>query len=168
MTDHHTFDLFARDVPEAQVIRAPVSRLVLDVERFEEDAREPMAVCGMGAVYMKTHDGQSLRHALRDGQRGKLLADWYRPHHAALTLAAEKTLKDFGCVVIIDCHSFPSKPLPYEIDQTPMRPQICIGTDAFHTPARLEKAFSDTFTSEGVMFTSTSPQECQPNHTKQH
>jgi N-formylglutamate amidohydrolase len=149
MTDHHTFDLFARDVPEAQVIRAPVSRLVLDVERFEEDAREPMAVCGMGAVYMKTHNGRLLRHEMRDQQREKLLDDWYRPHHAALTLAVEKTLEDFGRVVIIDCHSFPSKPLPYEVDQTPTRPQICIGTDAFHTPARLKTVFSDRFTTEG-------------------
>jgi N-formylglutamate amidohydrolase len=149
MTDHHTFDLFGRGVPDAQVIRAPVSRLVLDVERFEDDDREPMAVRGMGTVYMKTHDGQSLRHALRDGQREKLMDDWYRPHHAALTLAVEKTLEDFGRVVIIDCHSFPSKPLPYEVDQTPTRPQICIGTDAFHTPARLETVFSDRFTTEG-------------------
>ena len=149
MTDHHTFDLFGRGVPDAQVIRAPVSRLVLDVERFEDDDREPMAVRGMGAVYMKKHDGQSLRHALRDGQREKLMDDWYRPHHAALTLAVERTLEDFGCVVIIDCHSFPSKPLPYEVDQTPMRPQICIGTDEFHTPARLATALLDTFAGEG-------------------
>jgi N-formylglutamate deformylase len=149
MTDHHTFDLFGGGVPDAQVIRAPVSRLVLDVERFEEDVREPMALRGMGVVYMKTHDGQLLRHALRDGQREKLLNDWYRPHHAALTLAAEKTLEDFGRVVIIDCHSFPSKPLPYEIDQTPTRPQICIGTDAFHTPAVLASSFVDAFKAQG-------------------
>lgn len=149
MTDHHTFDLFGRGVPSQQVIRAPVSRLVLDVERFEDDDCEPMAVRGMGAVYMKTHDGQSLRHALRDGQREKLMDDWYRPHHAALTLAVERTLEDFGCVVIIDCHSFPSKPLPYEVDQTPKRPQICVGTDEFHTPARLATAILDMFAGEG-------------------
>ena len=149
MTDHHTFDLFARDVPKAQVIRAPVSRLVLDVERFEEDAREPMAVCGMGAVYMKTHNGRLLRHEMRDQQREKLLDEWYRPHHAALTSAVEKALKDFGRVVVIDCHSFPSHPLPYEVDQTPTRPQICIGTDGFHTPERLATALLDTFAGEG-------------------
>lgn len=35
MTDHHTFDFFALDVPTHQVVRIPVSRLVVDVERFE-------------------------------------------------------------------------------------------------------------------------------------
>ena len=50
MTDHKTLDLFASGVPQAQVIRAPVSRLVLDVERFEDDQFEPMALRGMGAV----------------------------------------------------------------------------------------------------------------------
>ncbi|MFY9944068.1 MAG: N-formylglutamate amidohydrolase [Desulfobacterales bacterium] len=39
--------------------------------------------------------------------------------------------------MIIDCHSFPSVPLPYEDDQEPVRPDICIGTDSYHTPRRL-------------------------------
>ncbi len=149
MTDHHTLDLFGRGVLAAQVIRAPVSRLVLDVERFEADQLEPMAQRGMGVVYMKTHDGKQLRHPLQEGQRGKLLDDWYRPHHAALTMATEKALQDYGRAVIIDCHSFPSKPLPYEVDQNPTRPAICIGTDAFHTPERLATIFADAFAAEG-------------------
>ncbi|MEZ2144783.1 N-formylglutamate amidohydrolase [Bradyrhizobium sp. DN5] len=39
--------------------------------------------------------------------------------------------------IIVDCHSFSSRPLPHEPDQDPARPDICIGTDAWHTPARL-------------------------------
>ena len=87
MTDHKTLDLFASGVPQAQVIRAPVSRLVLDVERFEDDQFEPMALRGMGAVYTKTHEGQTLRHPVTGVQRHKLLEDWYWPHHAALARA---------------------------------------------------------------------------------
>ncbi len=34
MTDHHTLNLFTHGVPEQQIIRSPVSRLVVDVERF--------------------------------------------------------------------------------------------------------------------------------------
>jgi N-formylglutamate deformylase len=40
-----------------------------------------------------------------------------------------------GCCLIVDCHSFPSAALPYELDQSKDRPDICIGTDPFHTPS---------------------------------
>jgi N-formylglutamate deformylase len=46
-------------------------------------------------------------------------------------------LDRFGRCLIIDCHSFPSKPLPYESDQSIDRPDICIGADPFHTPTGL-------------------------------
>jgi N-formylglutamate amidohydrolase len=149
MTDHKTLDLFAIGVPYAQVVRAPVSRLVLDVERFEDDHFEPMALRGMGAVYTKTHDGQTLRHPLTDAQRQKLLEDCYRPHHAALTVATQTALQESGLAVIIDCHSFPAMPLPYEVDQTARRPPICIGTDAFHTPVALARLLTDAFERAG-------------------
>ena len=157
MTDHLTLDLFGHGVPPAQVVRAPVSRLVLDVERFEEDQFEPMALRGMGAVYTKTQDGQPLRHPLSDVQRNKLLEDWYRPHHAALTLASENALQASGLAVIVDCHSFPLQPLPYEIDQSAHRPQICIGTDAFHTPAVLVRLMVEAFESAGFVVGLDSP-----------
>ena len=48
MTDHLTLELFASRVAEYNVVRSPVSRLVLDVERFEDDALEPMSARGMG------------------------------------------------------------------------------------------------------------------------
>jgi N-formylglutamate amidohydrolase len=149
MTDHHTLGLFGQRVPVQQVICAPVSRLVLDVERFEDDKLEPMAQRGMGVVYTMTQDGRALRRTLAEEQRKKLLDDWYRPHHTALIHATVKALQQFGLAVIIDCHSFPSKPLPYEIDQNPTRPEICIGTDAFHTPVELAAIFVDAFAAEG-------------------
>ena len=64
MTDHHTLDLFAADVPKNQVVKFPVSRLVVDVERFEQDAAEPMSARGMGAIYRVTHDLRPLRRSL--------------------------------------------------------------------------------------------------------
>ena len=157
MTDHHTLDLFAHGVPEAQVIRAPVSRLVVDVERFDDDALEPMAQQGMGVIYDRTHWGTPLRRPLSTLQRTKLLRDWYLPHHAALTLATERALQASGVAVIVDCHSFPSRPLPYEGCQEASRPQICIGTDAFHTPTGLVRTMLRAFENEGYRVGLDSP-----------
>ena len=42
-----------------------------------------------------------------------------------------------GHCLIIDGHSFPAWPLPYELQQTAFRPDFCLGTDDFHTPEEL-------------------------------
>jgi N-formylglutamate amidohydrolase len=47
---------------------------------------------------------------------------------------------ELGRCLIIDCHSFPSVALPYELDQREERADFCIGTDAFHTPAVIRDA----------------------------
>jgi N-formylglutamate amidohydrolase len=149
MTDHWTFDLFAEGIPERRVLRSLVSRLVVDVERFEEDSLEIMASRGMGAVYERTSDGQQLRPPLTVAEREKLMNNWYFPHHHRLTEAVQRSLDDHGQALLIDAHSFPSHPLPYELDQLPERPDICIGTDDFHTPPQLEEAFLHAFSSTG-------------------
>jgi N-formylglutamate amidohydrolase len=52
-----------------------------------------------------------------------------------------------GRAVIIDVHSYPTAPLPYELHGSGPRPPVCLGTDAFHTPPELteaaRKAFAD-------------------------
>lgn len=150
MTDHFTLELFTAGVNHHQVIRAPVSRLVVDVERFEDDRQEPMSRLGMGAIYTSTSDFRSLRRPLHRTERESLIREWYRPHHDRLTRATEDALLKYGCVLLIDCHSFPSRPLPYEIDQRDDRPQICIGTDRFHTPTALVSTLVDAFQSAGL------------------
>ncbi len=39
--------------------------------------------------------------------------------------------------LIIDGHSFPALPLPYELNQTAFRPDFCLGTDDFYTSEEL-------------------------------
>jgi N-formylglutamate amidohydrolase len=39
--------------------------------------------------------------------------------------------------LIVDCHSYPSKPLIRDLDQTATRPDFNIGTDKYHTPQKL-------------------------------
>ena len=65
--------------------------------------------------------GQPLRVAPSPDERERLIDAWYRPHHRALTVAVDGVLAQSGVCLVLDCHSFPSVPLPYEPDQSPDR-----------------------------------------------
>ena len=52
---------FPAGLPSADVVRAEVSRLVVDVERFADDRLERCAAVGMGATYVRTCAGNPLR-----------------------------------------------------------------------------------------------------------
>jgi N-formylglutamate amidohydrolase len=149
MTDHLTKDLFGHMVKADRVVYSPVSRLVVDVERFEDDAQEAMSIRGMGAIYSKTSDGHSLRRDLATKEREYLLETYYRPHHARLEDIVNACLRKYQRALIIDAHSFPSVALPYEVDQSSIRADFCIGTDAFHTAPELRKAFVEAFSTHG-------------------
>lgn len=149
MTDHRTADLFGSQRASGRVASASVSRLVVDVERFDDDAQEPMAGAGMGAVYTHTSSGGPLRRPLDPWEREELLERWYRPYHRRLEQLVGDALRQHGRAVVLDAHSFPSKPLPYERAASPDRPDICVGTDPFHTPTVLRDAFVSAFVSVG-------------------
>ena len=149
LTDRHTDRLFAwiRDLGGSLFVNR-VSRLVVDPERFPDDAREPMAGVGQGAVYTRTVDGDPLR-AAEPRERSRLMARWYRPYHAALEGLVAATLDAFGACLVIDVHSFATVPLPSEPDQQPDRPDVCLGTDPFHTPHVLVAALAAALADEG-------------------
>jgi N-formylglutamate deformylase len=138
MTDAFTDELFAS--AEATTVRFPVSRLVLDVERFADDAREPMSSAGMGMIYNRTAAGKKLRRALQPQERRSLVSLYYETHQQALVRAVENELAEYGNALIVDCHSFPSQPLPCDKDKSFPRPQFCLGTHPFHTPKALAQS----------------------------
>ena len=143
MTDWHTEDLFG--VPDLQRIVFPTSRLVVDPERFLEDNQEVMAARGMGVIYTRTSGGEPLRVPPSPEERTRLIDRFYRPHHRRLSKAVDGALEEHGYALVIDCHSFPSQPLPCDLDQDPDRPGLCIGTDLFHTPGWLRDAGVSAF-----------------------
>ena len=61
-TDHATDVIFQQAFPEAKAIVFPVSRLVVDPERFSDDFLEPMIRVGMSVTYTRG----SLRQPLRE------------------------------------------------------------------------------------------------------
>jgi N-formylglutamate deformylase len=155
MTDRYTDELFDPPIVCTRII-APVSRLVCDVERFPDDRDEPMAARGMGAIYIRTSDERDLR-SLNTDERQALIDRFYTPHHAALYAAVTDELIHEDTVLIIDCHSFSSAPLPHEPDQSPDRPQICIGTDPFHTPPMLADTAAMFFRDHGFTVALNTP-----------
>lgn len=141
MTDAFTDELFCW--PQATTIRFPWSRLIIDVERFRDDDQEPMSRVGMGVVYTHTAHGDRLRRDLQVRERAKLM-DHYDSHHQRLHTVVQSERTAHGSALIVDCHSFPSQPLPCDTNQSVPRPDFCIGTDSFHTPVELIHVAAET------------------------
>ena len=157
LTDHGT-DRIARDAAE-QTARRPwalisgVSRFVVDVERFP-DEREEMGAVGMAAVYTHGTHGRRLR-ADDPVHRASLLARYYDPWARAVRDAVDGRLSATGRAVLIDLHSYPSRPLPYELHAEAGRPAVCLGTDSAHTPSWLVDAARAAFAELGPVTLNT-------------
>ena len=144
MTDRYVDELF--DLPGIMIHKNDVSRLVMDPERFRSDADEPMAQQGMGAIYTKTSQGRTYR-SLSTSEKENLLVSLYDAYHSDFTSKVESILRRSDRCLIIDAHSFPATPLPYEIHQAPDRPDICLGFDAYHLNQQTVDVVKDYFQS---------------------
>ena len=128
--------------PTATHVAVALARLVVDVERYPDDAKEEMARVGRGAVYTRTHDGAALRRPLSIGERDALIATYHTPHWAKLRAAASGK-------VLVDLHSYPVKAWPIEMDVDAYRPEIDLGTDDALTPSAWSQALQRHFESAG-------------------
>lgn len=153
MTDAETGTIAARAAEAAAcrpwVFENRVSRLVADPERFP-DEREQMRAVGMGAVYTRTAHGRALRREDPQEEQ-RLLAAYFQPYTQAMTRLVDDRLAATGRVVILDVHSYPEKPLPYEPHPSGARPDVCLGTDALHTPGWLLDAARTAFADYGAI-----------------
>ena len=131
MVDWYTDELYP--VKKYEAIIANVNRLVVDVERFADDELESMSKIGQGVVYTHVPDGRKLS-SMDNDCREKLLQTYYYTHHEALSAAVKQKMARHGKCLIVDCHSFAESDL--NIKQC-KKPDICIGTDPFHTPQKL-------------------------------
>lgn len=146
ITDSHTAELAATAAGSAGVTPwrfvNRLSRLVVDPERFP-DEREEMLAVGMGAVYTRTTHREALRREGLDPE--PLVERYFRPYARAMTEAVAERLAATGRAVVVDVHSYPSSPLPYELHGEGPRPPVCLGTDPFHTPPELLAAAREAF-----------------------
>ena len=151
LTDWHADHLFSwvLDLGGSLFVNT-VSRLAFDPERFVDDADEPMAAVGQGVVYTRTTDGGPMA-IISLQERARRIREFYEPYHEGLTSVVASMLEEFGTAIILDCHSFSSTPLPSDLDQDPDRPDICIGTDGFHTSSTLADGLQSAFDAEGLV-----------------
>lgn len=168
LTDHAVDVLFVPPGAEPNTVSCAVNRFVVDVERFLDDDREPMARVGMGAIYTRTTDGSALRRPLTSAEEQQLLDSYYHPHHQHLANTVDRTLEAHGRAHVLDLHSFPASPLPCDQDQRPKRPDICLGTDAFHTPLELVDALFEQFEGAGFSVEVDQPYSGTIVPTKHH
>jgi N-formylglutamate deformylase len=157
MTDSHT-DQMANDVAShayaygksrktIPVFRNNLSRLVVDPERFP-DEREEMNAVGMGAVY--THGSRRQQIRVEHPAISRRLVDLYfTPYANAMEFHVDSILKRGTRVTIVDLHSYASVALPYELHGDTHRPEICIGSDGFHTTAAQVSAMAEIFNKHG-------------------
>ena len=108
------------------------SRLVIDPERFP-DEREAMNAVGMGAVYQKTSIGTQLRKPDPVAEK-QLLDAYFHPYSKSLSDLVAQRFAALGEVTMVDVHSYRVNQHPNAINHGQLRPPICIGADAFHTP----------------------------------
>ncbi|MBU3939272.1 N-formylglutamate amidohydrolase, partial [bacterium] len=146
MTDHFTDELFVNE--NASKIVFKLSRLICDVERFEDDEQEAMSLVGMGVCYTKDTEGGKLRDVTLT-QKKEIIENYYKPHHKKLSDAVDAELQAKSSALIVDCHSFPDEAYHFNSDFGQKRPDICIGTDSFHTPKALMERVKVFFLSKG-------------------
>ncbi len=143
MADMYTDNLFGGLFERCGGLRLDVSRVFLDVERFKDDELEPMAKQGMGFAYSKT----SMLRDLRSLKYKEKIAKIYDAYHEALNDLVDAKLAAHGHCLILDCHSFPSVPRPYQVEKEYDHVDVCIGFDTFHkeekTVVKIRQAFED-------------------------
>ncbi|MQY26295.1 N-formylglutamate amidohydrolase [Nocardia aurantia] len=157
MTDSGTGPLAHRAARRAAlppwIVENTVSRLVTDPERFP-DEREEMRAVGMGAVYTRTSHGAPLRHPDAAAEEA-LLANYFRPYAETVARVVDERLAATGTAIVLDVHSYPRVPLPYELHGDGPRPAVCLGTDAVHTPDPLRAAAWKAFAACGDLALNT-------------
>jgi N-formylglutamate amidohydrolase len=148
-TSHRSHDLFARGLPEHQIVRAPCSPLVLELAARPE---------GLGADSCD-HDGNGVTtfggtasslHAvcrpLTQAELEVLIDEYYHPHQAWLATRVALKVAAHGRCLVLNGLSFPPKDEAFEVDErlAPL-PDIRLGAHPAHTPRRLLDLFEAAF-----------------------
>jgi N-formylglutamate amidohydrolase len=140
--DLHTDQMALEAWPNAEIIEASVSRIVVDVERYRDDLLEEMAEVGRGVIYTHDHRQERIRQDVSPQRRAELLARYYTPHWSRLREAA-------AGATLIDLHTYPAQGWPIERHASGARPEIDIGFTRDLTPEDWVTALNRHFIGAG-------------------
>lgn len=125
MTDQ-AVDRLWEFAPEDSKQVASLSRLVVDTERYRNDAAETMHQKGMGLYYTHTPEGVQFRRREADTY-ARCLAQ-YDAYHSALEEKVAACLGERGKCILLDCHSFHDG-MTYTGHDPGEFPDVCIGVN---------------------------------------
>jgi len=144
-------DLMARQAwLGAEIVEAAVSRIVVDVERYDDDGQEEMAEVGRGAIYTHDHRQVRIRKNLPQSRRAELLAAYYAPHWSRLRKVAQGA-------TLVDLHTYPKEPWSIERHTGRARPEIDIGFTDGLASVEWIVALTDHFSAAGYEVGHNSP-----------
>lgn len=156
LTDHATDKIFKLKDNNNHIV-VDFNRLFCDVERLPDD-EEPMYKYGRGFFYTKTDSGKPLREE-NEKVKKEIFDKYYTLHHNKLNSLTNKLLEDNGGVFILDCHSFSNIPFDSDLIKDEIRPDICIGSDSFHTPQNILNKTIEFFNAHGFTVQVNNPYE---------
>ena len=136
--DLYTEQLARQAWPMATIIEAKISRIVLDVERYEDDSKEIMSKFGRGIIYTRSHDGKKIRAEVSQKKRQALIEQYYVPHWKKLRDTAKGK-------ILIDLHSYPVEPWFIETRPNDSRPEIDLGFTEELTPTNWVMSITNHF-----------------------
>jgi N-formylglutamate amidohydrolase len=148
--DLHTDQMAYEAWPLAKIVESKVSRVAIDVERYDDDNKEEMAVVGRGVFYTHDHKGIEIRKPLSTRRREELLDRYYRPYWQELKRQA-------AGAVLIDLHTYPVDPWPIERHGHGTRPEIDIGYTKGLTLSEWVGSLSQHFREHGYVVGHNTP-----------
>ena len=143
LVDQNVDALFSFVADEGKVV-SNIARIVVDMERYRDDAAEPMSKLGMGLFYEKDDEGRQIRH--RGATYDKCLA-LYDEYHSELESKVQTCVEETGHCYVIDCHSFHDE-MHHTDYPTSEYPDVCLGINE-ETPAKEVVWVKDLFKRNG-------------------